>query len=242
MDISELQSRVEANVQTPSETVEQNGLSFMVYGPPGVGKTYLSRTAPGRMFLISAESGMKSLSDVEEGVDVFELDETDPEKATQSLDMLYTYLDEGDHGYDWAALDSVSEIAELILAYYKEKFKDPRQAYGELATDVKDMMRRFRSLDMHVYFSAKQSRENTDQGMLFMPSFPGSQLTDKSPVAHDFDNVLSLQITEEGDGSLGRKLLTERRNGYEAKVRDPDGRVDTWEPADLGHLCDKLLS
>lgn len=209
-------------------------LKFLVYGPPGAGKTYMIRTLDGPALVGSCESGLASLVDVD--VDFVELDTTD------RLREMYKYLAGSDHNYQWAVLDSVSEMAEMCLSEMKSRHKDGRRAYGEMQETVIRLLRAFRSLDMSVYFSAKQRRDTVDGQMLYIPSMPGSKLSEKRPVGHDFDFVFPLIATEDEEGQTQRQLITQSTSEYQAKARDPQQVLDKFEDADLGNIRQKYIN
>ena len=76
----------------------------------------------------------------------------------ETLREAYTWLTQSDEakGFESVALDSISEIAEVVLNAEKKATKDPRQAYGAMQEQMADIIRAFRDLPgRHVYMSAK---------------------------------------------------------------------------------------
>ncbi|MFN9959456.1 MAG: AAA family ATPase, partial [bacterium] len=131
----------------------EDGQKFLVSGPPGAGKTMLCATTGEPTILISAESGLLSLRNFD--IPVIEV------KTLESLYEAYEYVAMTDEGrsYRWVCLDSISEIAEVVLNHERKVAKDPRQAYGALAEKMTDLIRAFRDLPgRNVYFSCKQER------------------------------------------------------------------------------------
>lgn len=123
-----------------------DSVKCVVYGGAGTGKTRLCASAPSPI-IISAESGLLSLADVK--CDYIEI------KSMEELDDAYRFL-KSDNKYQTVCLDSLSEIAEVIIQKIKPDFKDPRQAYGALADAMMPMLRRFRDLKgKHTVFTAK---------------------------------------------------------------------------------------
>jgi phage nucleotide-binding protein len=209
-------------------------LKYLVHAPPGYGKTYLIRTMPGNVICGSAESGLQSIADTD--IDYVEL------TSITQLRELYKYLASGDHDYDSLALDSITEIGEICLSEMKEEHKDGRQAYGEMQEAIIKLLRAFRSLNMTVYFSAKQQREKTDRGLLQVPNMPGSTLTTKRPIGHDFDFVFPIVVSEDSEGNLNRQFLTEADGQHQAKARDPNHVLDKYEPCDISHVQSKIMN
>ena len=122
---------------------------FLVYGAAGAGKTYLIRTLPNPI-LLSAESGLLSIKDTR--LPYLLID------TPQALNEAYVWLTQSEEAknYQSIAIDSLSEIAEIILSGEKKIAKDPRQAYGATQDQMTDIIRAFRDLpSKHVYFSAK---------------------------------------------------------------------------------------
>jgi phage nucleotide-binding protein len=210
-----------------------NGLKFLVHGPAGAGKTSLCATTGEPTVIISAESGLLSLR----GVDI-------PVIEVKTLDQLYEAYDfvvntEQGQGFKWVCLDSISEIAEVVLNHEKKVAKDPRQAYGALAEKMTDLIRAFRDLPgRNVYFSCKQERAKDEQSgaMLYYPAMPGNML--KQGVGYFFDFVFALRIEKDAEGNPARWLQTSRDYNFEAK--DRSGALDMFEPPDLGAIAAKV--
>lgn len=212
-----------------------NGLKFLVHGPAGAGKTSLCATTGEPTVIISAESGLLSLR----GVDI-------PVIEVKTLDQLYEAYDfvvntEQGQSFKWICLDSISEIAEVVLNHEKKAAKDPRQAYGALAEKMTDLIRAFRDLPgRNVYFSCKQERAKDEQSgaMLYYPAMPGNML--KQGVGYFFDFVFALRVEKDADGNPTRWLQTSRDYNYEAK--DRSGSLDMFESPDLAALAAKVIS
>jgi phage nucleotide-binding protein len=218
------------------DAIDARAPKLLVYGGSGVGKTTLIASLPGKLLILSAESGLLSLSGADIDADVVEVQTMD------ALRAVYQELRAGDHGYDWVVLDSVSEIAEVVLSAEKAKTKDPRQAYGALQDEMVKIMRAFRDLTCGVYFSAKlnavkdEATGRTSYGI----GMPGSKLGDGIPYL--FDEVFRMIVIDEDDGNGGkvanRYLLTNTDGKSVAK--DRSGRLDVLEPADLGAIVAKI--
>ena len=145
-----------------------NGIKILVYGAPGAGKTRLCATAPNPIIL-SAESGLLSVRN--SNLDYIPI---------STIDDLYEAYDfctgsEEMAKYDTICLDSVSEIAEQVLANERSASKDGRQAYGNLNERMNSLLRCFRDIPgKHVYFSAKMEFDKGADGVaMFRPSLPG---------------------------------------------------------------------
>ena len=212
-----------------------DGIKILVHGPAGAGKTSLCATTGEPTIIISAESGLLSLR----GFDI-------PVIEVKSLDQMYEAYDyvvntEEGQAFKWVCLDSISEIAEVVLNHEKKVAKDPRQAYGALAEKMTDLIRAFRDLPgRNVYFSCKQERAKDEQSgaMLYYPAMPGNML--KQGVGYFFDEVMALRVEKDADGNPTRWLQTSRDYNYEAK--DRSGALDMFESPDLSAIAAKISS
>lgn len=212
-----------------------DGIKILVHGPAGAGKTSLCATTGEPTIIISAESGLLSLR----GHDI-------PVIEVKTLDQMYEayeYVVNNPDGqaFQWVCLDSISEIAEVVLNHEKKVAKDPRQAYGALAEKMTDLIRAFRDLPgRNVYFSCKQERTKDEHSgaMLYYPAMPGNML--KQGVAYFFDEVMALRVEKDADGNPTRWLQTSRDFNYEAK--DRSGCLEMFEAPNLADIAAKISS
>ena len=208
-----------------------NGIKILVHGQAGIGKTCLCASLPDPVIL-SAESGLLSLS----GLDLPAIEI----RTIDDLSEAYQWIAESDEAkqYKSICLDSISEIAEVVLTNEKGKEKDPRKVYGNLQDIMSDLMRAFRDLPgRNVYFSAKQERVQDENGrILFGPSMPGQKLAQQIPYL--FDEVFSYQMVRDENNVPKRVLLTQPDGISVAK--DRSGRLDLWEEPDLGKIISKI--
>lgn len=209
-----------------------HGVKCLVYGHAGAGKTSLIPTLPAPIVL-SAEGGLLSIADAE--VPFIEIG------SMADLMEAYQWLTESADakGFQSVALDSISEIAEVVLAEELKRNKDGRAAYGELNTVMAGMIRAFRDLPgKHVYFTAKCEKAQDETGkMLYAPSMPGKTLTMQLP--YFFDLVMALRIEKDAEGQTHRMLMTDSDGTWQAKNRAA-GKLDMWEAPDLGAIINKI--
>jgi len=135
-------------------------------------------------------------------------------------------------------VDSVSDLAETALADYMKSTKDPRKAYGDMASTVAAAIRHFRDLQgRHVYFTAKIKRITEDSTGIssFMPGVPGQVLLQNLPFF--FDEVFAYRYAKV-KGKLSRWLQTEGDLKYIAK--DRSGKLNAVEPPDLTVIFNKI--
>ena len=210
-----------------------NGVKMLVYGPAGAGKTSLIPSLPNPIVL-SAEGGLLSI----QGADI-------PFIEVNTMDALreaYTWLTESDEAkaFESVALDSISEVAEVVLAHELKKNKDGRAAYGELNSTMQELIRSFRDLPgKHVYFSAKLEKSQDEMGrILYNPGMPGKSLTQGLP--YFFDLMMALRVEKDADGIAQRALMCDSDGIWAAK--DRSGKLEAWEAPDLGAIIAKIAS
>lgn len=211
--------------------VHNDGVRMVVFGASGAGKTSLIPTMPNPL-VISAESGLLSIKDA----DLPYIEVTD----YQTLMEAYRFAAESHEAQSFAsiAIDSISEIAEVVLAHEKRINKDGRAAYGEMQVQVLEIMRAFRDLrGKHIYFSAKCEKQQDESGrILYSPSMPGNKLAQQIPYL--VDEVFALRVEKDADGQMQRALMCDTDGLWLAK--DRSGKLEPWEPADLGAIIDKI--
>jgi len=208
-----------------------NGVKLLVYGQAGAGKTALCATLP-QPIVLSAEGGLLSIQDAD--LPFIEIN------SMASLMEAYKWLTESDEAKDFksVALDSISEIAEVVLNAEKKATKDPRQAYGAMQEQMADIIRAFRDLpDRHVYMSAKLEKTQDEMGrVLYAPSMPGNKTGQALP--YFFDEVLALRVEKDAEGVTQRALMCDSDGLWLAK--DRSGKLDTWEAPDLSAIIAKI--
>lgn len=208
----------------------RNGVRVLVYGAAGAGKTSLIKTLPNPIVL-SAEGGLLSIQDAD--LPYIEINTID------DLREAYSFLvSEEGAAFDSVALDSISEIAEVVLNAEKKTAKDPRQAYGAMQEQMADLIRAFRDLPgKHVYMSAKLEKSQDETGrMLYAPSMPGNKTGQSLP--YFFDEVLALRVERDGEGNTQRALMCDSDGLWQAK--DRSGKLAAWEAPDLGAIIEKI--
>jgi phage nucleotide-binding protein len=218
------------NIKTTG-SLAANGVKVLVYGQAGAGKTSLVKTLP-KPIVLSAEGGLLSIQDAD--LPFIEISDM------ETLREAYTWLTQSDEakGFESVALDSISEIAEVVLNAEKKATKDPRQAYGAMQEQMADIIRAFRDLPgRHVYMSAKLEKTQDEMGrVLYAPSMPGNKTGQALP--YFFDEVLALRVEKDGEGVTQRALMCDSDGLWLAK--DRSGKLEAWEAPDLGAIIAKI--
>lgn len=233
---------------TTSQASADQGVKMLAYSGSGSGKTVLCATLP-KPVVISAEAGLLSLQrkNLERiyGVNnphvTYDIPVAQVTTLPQLMEVYHWLAQQGRSHFLSIAIDSLTELAEVMLANLKLGTKDPRQAYGEVIEQVLRMARMFRDLPgFHVYLSAKMehAKDEASGAMKFMPMMPGSKLGQQLP--YFFDEVFYLGVTPKNQqGQSWRYLLTQPDHQYVAK--DRSGSLDEMEAPDLTNVINKIL-
>lgn len=245
--------------------IEHYKLKMIVYGQPGVGKTSLLATAglhklTAPILLINIEGGMLSVADssvlgLKEPPDIVDL------KGFKHLESIFWYLAKGDHPYKSVGIDSLSELQMVNLESIvgqmigkvgrsgarRESLDDIWQEdYGTSTQQLRRVVRQFRDLPMHVFFSCHDSSSmDKDKNETVHPA-----LTPKlrSSVMGYMDVIGYLYVdsevaTEEENGDqTSRRLLCRPYGKWVAKDRSPGQRLGLMvEQPTIPKIVDLIL-
>jgi hypothetical protein len=213
-----------------SNDVALNGIKMMVYGAWGIGKTPLLTTAPG-VIILSAEKGLLSIRN--KNIPYIEIN------GYQSLIECYTWAAQSQEARQFytIALDSLTEIAEVLLGELKRTNKDPRKAFYEVMDKTVEFTRAMRDLPgRNVILVAKEEFSKDVNGIqLFQPMMPGTKLGQALP--YYFDEVFRMMAAN--DAAHTRYLCTQP--SYQWMARDRSGMLGEYEPANLTTVFRKIL-
>lgn len=214
--------------------IDNKYIKMLVYGHPGAGKTYAIRTLEDP-FIISCEGGLLSLRDVD-------VPYVNIHNENEFLEILSRIANAKDKKYKTIVLDSLSELADLILLPQKKIAKDPRQAYGYVQDALNNYIRSLCALPYNIYLTSKAERVQDEEGvLLYSPMMPGTKLSQSIPYL--FDEVLAMKVkeekTEDGGKVKVRYLQTDSDGKWHAK--DRSGRLDMFEIPDMQNIINKCL-
>jgi len=203
------------------------GINILLYGQAGAGKTSCIPTLPSPIVL-SAEGGLLSIQDADlPYIEVADM---------ATLREAYAWLLKSDEAkiYESIAIDSISEIGEVVLAHEKKGAKDPRQAYGAMGDAMADIIRSFRDLPgKNVLMTAKMEKGADELGRIsYSPSMPGNKLGQSLP--YWFDEVLALRVERDKEGKPYRVIQTHSDGAWSAK--DRSGKLAQFVEPNLGEI------
>jgi hypothetical protein len=222
-------------IQTLEAAAAQNGWKFFLFGFAGVGKTPSLLTIPGHGLIVNAEAGLRSMLG-RQAAGTFDVVCV---KSIKDLKEVHTHLASGQHQYTWVALDSVSEIAEVIINEEKARSPDPRKAYGKLIEKMDPLLKDFRDLALDVYMIGKAAnvKEEETGRITIEIAIPGSKVGPSIPYL--FDEVFYMLETEDREtGDVNAWFQTKANS--KVRCRDRSGRLAPFEPVDFGAILAKL--
>lgn len=234
-----------SQLKPASELARRYGVKSIVFGSPGSGKTPLINTAP-RPVLLVTEPGMLSMR----GSNVPAWEAYSPALIVEFFEWFMKSREA--LNFDTLGIDSISNIAEIILADELTKVKHGMKAYGNMSERTMKICNELYYMPQkHIVMIAKQSviengRQTILQGgevvyepiMQKRPFFPGKDLNVKVP--HLFDNVFHLnEVVIPGQPKPVRALRT--KEIAEVFARDRLGNLGELEPPDLSAIFTKAM-
>lgn len=177
--------RASLQVVQPSEIVEW--MNILMYGEPGVGKTYFAGTAAddprlSPLLILDVEGGMMTLRD-KQNIDVVKV--RSMQEVEDVYNKLYHSIQNGEIHYKTVAIDSLTELADLDMrkvmkdAYQRKPetvdldVPSPRE-WGIVRNHIRLITRAFKDLPCHCVFTCslgvKQSENEPDK---YQPGFAG---------------------------------------------------------------------
>lgn len=216
------------------QCAQQYGVKMLIHGGPGSGKTPMIKTAP-RPVLCATEPGLLSLRDwdgpVWEAYTVPRIEEF----------MRWITSSAEARNFDTVGIDSVSQMTEIKLAEALKENAHGLKAYGVMSDWTMPYLRDlFTMQQKHVYLIAKQFASDEGGGVMKKrPYFPGKELNVKVP--HLYDEILCAG-TFTIPGVQGEQRAIRTLDSLTVAARDRSGKLDEFEPCDIGALIAKCMS
>jgi energy-coupling factor transporter ATP-binding protein EcfA2 len=224
---------MELNIKNTND-IENQKIKVLVYGDSGAGKTTLTSTVE-NCLIISAERGLLSVKN--KNISYIDLNDYPVGKRIEALRNALIYAKESK--FDWIALDSITEIAQILISELKIKYpqkKDAMNLWGEYNDVITSIIKAFRDIDKHVLFLALAKAEKDESGMRFVGIDMAGKISDRIEAL--FDEVLYLTKVSKDD-VMHRVLLVETDERY--KTKDRSGMLNAIEKADLAVIQKKIL-
>lgn len=225
-------------IEKVGDVVTDHGIKAILHGAAGSGKTFSISTIPNleTVLILSAEAGLLSIRHVAKDVDVISV------KSVTDLREAYTFASESDK-YKTIVLDSLTEIAQQVLANELKNSKDPRQAYGELQVEMTKIIKAFRDMPgKNIILICQQERIVDSDGKIYYgAAFPGKKLSQSVPFLPDLIGCVRVRRDINADGSPGvikRAFQFGFDEQYECK--DRSGALDDFESPDWGVIFNKI--
>lgn len=208
-----------------------NEKSWLIYGPPGSGKTRLAASAVevkelGPVLHIDFEAGTSSIENL--------YNEDDPLTIVRPGDWddanaVFAALLDEDHGYQTVIIDTVGKMMEFLEPVLARKYADDGFAKWRVLAEktlgiIEDLHKTH--LNVIVLGHSDSEKDELRGGINTMPYFLGKKTGKDAPKI--FDVIAYLYVEDTEDGPM-RVLQTEGTKGTIAK-----DRTDTI-PAYLGN-------
>lgn len=160
-----------ARARPKAITKLSQGASFrnwLIYGDSGVGKTVLGGTAPNALFLTTEAEGTESARAFGSTADEWRCD------TWEDLQEAFDWLKASGHKeYDWAIVDSLSEMEELAWRSHLEAMvkakpgtrsvdKPALEDYQIIGNRIKRLVDKFNRLPMNVLYTAQVMRRTVE--------------------------------------------------------------------------------
>lgn len=203
-----------------------------IYGGSGTGKTMQASKVPDPIIL-SAESGLLSLR--QHRLPYIVIDTY--ARLNEVMDWLLRSK-EADQ-FKTVYMDSVSEVAEVLLQDLKSHSKDPRRAYGGMQDLMLALIRRIRDIPTkHFVGTMKELAVKDADGIIsYKPSLPGDKFPQEVP--YFFDEVFRA-VAKKAEDSEEMLYFFRTRVAENMVAKDRSGALQTWELADLGAIFEKI--
>jgi phage nucleotide-binding protein len=208
----------------PPETISPY-LNLLVYGPPGVGKTWFAGTAEDSLntnpvLFLDVEGGTLTLRKRKD-LDVVRV------RGTEDLVDIHNKLKAENNGYyKTVVIDSLTELQKLDMAGIMRELVSRRpdldedvpsqREWGKSIEHMRRIVRAYRDLEMNTIFTCLVIVDKDDNGTVtYTPSLPGKLKMEIS----GFVDVVGYMTTAQENGETTRRLQFAQTRKVIAKDR-----------------------
>lgn len=218
----------------------QRGIKAVLYGPPGTGKTPMAASLTNAV-VAAHEPGLLSVRGLNTpAIELF---------TAQDVREFYKWVFGSTEiqKYDTLVVDSVSQLAEILLREHQSTTSHGMQAYGKMAEEVLEIISElFFMPSINVVLIAKHSTETITmrRGLeevtveLAKPYLPGRKLGIDVP--HLFDEIWYAHKTT--IPGVGPTTAIQTQHSETAVARDRSGKLAPLEPPNLNQIFAKINS
>lgn len=225
---------MEFNIKNTKDIVGKDGVKILIHANSGTGKTSQLGTIDGKVLILSAESGLLVLKD--KNLDVIDI------PNIETLGNVYAALRDRELVYDTVCLDSLSEIAEMVVLDLErdEYYSNPSNAFklwGEYTRKMTNIVKMFRDLKgINVVFTALTESAEANGCVKYTPQVPAKKFQQK--LVSMFDFVVYMTTDSEGK----RYFHHDESSMWVAKSRMKlDSKVEVTDEYNIGKVL-KLIS
>ena len=204
-----------ANPFKPAEAVAPR-VKCLVYGPSGVGKTYLALTAPGKVAVIDTEGGTAFYAN-RAGLSEFDVL---PTKTFNDVTRAIAYLRDHPGEYETLVIDPVTVLYETLqdaAQLRRARVRNDADAelemldWNAIKRAYKALMTDIINLPMHVIVTARERDETVKQGREFVKV--GVKADAEKSTPYYFDTIVRLTANRDKRAAIVEKDRTGTLSG-----------------------------
>ena len=161
-------------IEKATDIETENGV-YLIYAPPGTGKTSLLKFLPGKTLVLDVDRTSRVLKG-EANIDISKIDNVNAWKNFGEVMKELSKMDLS--GYDNIALDNISELERCMLADLGRQGNNNRvpgiQNYQQVQFFLMDAVRFLKTLGLNVIILAWETTDvwTTPEGQSFNRSYP----------------------------------------------------------------------